>query len=170
MNPVTNPDSLFELMDRLTENSVAITQVAATLGELNSRLNITNNNLEKFTEEIRKTLADHETRIVDVEHNCRKESSWDRAWSRLDNLEQAEMQRVGAKQYEITRINNIEEDIKRGDARLDTIENELKSHLDSSGVKEKIEDKREDRTQEYILFIAGMIGTLVVGYILAKFV
>jgi len=96
MSPTSNPDTLFELMDRLTENSVAITQVTGELSNLNMRLVETNNGLKAFTEEIRKTLKDHEDRIVDVEHNCRRTQDWNRAWSRIECLEQDKQQRVGS--------------------------------------------------------------------------
>jgi len=168
MTPTSNPDTLFELMDRLTENSVAITQVTASLNELNSGLFTTNKNLEKFTDEIKKTLADHEIRIVDVEHNCRKEGNWDRCWNRLDALEQAEMQRVGAKQYELVRMAQIESRLDKGSERIEGLHSQLKSHLDGTEIQEKIEDKQDDRTQEYVIFILGLFGTLVVGYVLAK--
>lgn len=80
------------LMEAISENSVAVTQVTASLSDLNKRL-------EAFTDEIRKTLKDHEERIVDVEHNCRKEVNWQRTWNRLESLEKAEIQRAGAKPY-----------------------------------------------------------------------
>ena len=87
------------LMEAISENSVAVTQVTASLSDLNKRLFETNKRLEAFTGEIRKTLKDHEERIVDVEHNCRKEVNWQRTWNRLESLEKAEIQRAGAKPY-----------------------------------------------------------------------
>jgi DNA repair exonuclease SbcCD ATPase subunit len=165
---LSDPESLFELMDRLTENSVAITQVTAALSELNSRLNVTNQNLEKFTEEIRKTLADHEVRIVDVEHNCRKEPNWDRVWSRLDALEQAEMKRLGAKQFEIQRIDQIETRLDRGAEQIQNLNSQLKSHLDVSQKTDEIEGETGDHNREYILVVISAAIASVSAYILAK--
>ena len=88
------------LMESMAENSVAITQVTGELASLNSRLTEAVKELRLFREEIKKTLADHETRLVGVEHNCLKESNWQRAWNRLEALEKSEMQRCGAKPYE----------------------------------------------------------------------
>ena len=88
------------LMESMAENSVAITQVTGELASLNARLTEAVKELRLFREEIKKTLADHETRLVGVEHNCLKESNWQRAWNRLEALEKSEMQRCGAKPYE----------------------------------------------------------------------
>ena len=87
-------------MESLAENSVAITQVIGELASLNSRLTEAVKELRLFREEIKKTLADHETRLVDVEHNCLREASWNRCWDRIEALEKSEMQRCGAKPYE----------------------------------------------------------------------
>jgi hypothetical protein len=100
MTPTSNPETLYDLMQSITDNSVAVTQVTAELSNLNARLFETNKRLEAFTEEIRKTLKDHEERLVDVEHNCRKVGDWTRCWNRLEALEKSEMQRCGAKPYE----------------------------------------------------------------------
>ena len=99
MAPTNNPDTLFSLMDSLSENSVAITQVTGELASLNARLTEAVKELRLFREEIKKTLSDHEARLVDVEHNCRKEPNWTRCWNRLEALERAELQRSGAKPY-----------------------------------------------------------------------
>lgn len=100
MSPNSNPETIVTLMESLAENSVAITQVTGELASLNARLNEAVKELRLFREEIKKTLADHETRLVGVEHNCLKESNWQRAWNRLEALEKSEMQRCGAKPYE----------------------------------------------------------------------
>ena len=65
-------------MESMAENSVAITQVTGELASLNARLTEAVKELRLFREEIKKTLADHETRLVGVEHNCLKESNWQR--------------------------------------------------------------------------------------------
>lgn len=88
------------LMESMAENSVAITQVTGELASLNSRLTEAVKELRLFREEIKKTLSDHETRLVGVEHNCLREASWNRCWDRLEALEKSEMQRCGAKPYE----------------------------------------------------------------------
>jgi len=100
MSPTSNPETLVTLMESMAENSVAITQVTGELASLNARLTEAVKELRLFREEIKKTLADHETRLVGVEHNCLKESNWQRAWNRLEALEKSEMQRCGAKPYE----------------------------------------------------------------------
>ena len=100
MTPTSNLETLYDLMQSITDNSVAVTQVTGELSNLNARLFETNKRLEAFTEEIRKTLKDHEERIVDVEHNCRRTSDWSRCWNRIEALEKSEMQRCGAKPYE----------------------------------------------------------------------
>lgn len=100
MSPTSNQETLVTLMESLAENSVAITQVTVELASLNSRLTEAVKELRLFREEIKKTLADHETRLVGVEHNCLKESNWQRCWNRLEALEKSEMQRCGAKPYE----------------------------------------------------------------------
>ena len=100
MPPTSNPETLVTLMESLAENSVAITHVTGELASLNARLTEAVKELRLFREEIKKTLADHETRLVGVEHNCLKESNWQRAWNRLEALEKSEMQRCGAKPYE----------------------------------------------------------------------
>ena len=99
-------DSLNDLMQSILDNSVAVTQVTGELSNLNARLFETNKRLEAFTEEIRKTLKDHEERIVDVEHNCRRTSDWSRCWNRIEALEKSELQRTGA-QPVIDRVMNI---------------------------------------------------------------
>lgn len=90
--------------------------------------------------------------------------------ARLRTLEQKPVIPIPCTYHEAheTRLDKIETRLEKGGEKITALETQLKSHLDSSDVKEKISDKKEDRTQEYILFIAGMIGTLVVGYILAK--
>src|SRR5574343_1156296 len=93
-------DSLNDLMQSILDNSVAVTQVTGELSNLNARLFQTNKRLEAFTEEIRKTLKDHEERLVDVEHNCRRPSDWSRCWNRIEAMEKSEMQRCGEKPYE----------------------------------------------------------------------
>ena len=93
-------------MQSILDNSVAVTQVTAELSNLNARLFETNKRLEAFTEEIRKTLKDHEERIVDVEHNCRRTSDWSRCWNRIEALEKSELKRTGA-QPVIDRAMNI---------------------------------------------------------------
>ena len=87
-------------MESLAENSVAITRITGELASLNARLTEAVKELRLFREEIKKTLADHETRLVGVEHNCLKEANWTRCWNRLEALEKSEMQRCGAKPYE----------------------------------------------------------------------
>ena len=87
-------------MESMAENSVAITQVTGELASLNARLTEAVKELRLFREEIKKTLADHETRLVGVEHNCLREANWNRCWDRLEALEKSEMQRCGAKPYE----------------------------------------------------------------------
>ena len=99
-------DSLNDLMQSILDNSVAVTQVTGELSNLNVRLFETNKRLEAFTEEIRKTLKDHEERIVDVEHNCRRTSDWSRCWNRIEALEKSEHKRTGA-QPVIDRVMNI---------------------------------------------------------------
>jgi len=99
-------DSLNDLMQSILDNSVAVTQVTGELSNLNARLFETNKRLEAFTEEIRKTLKDHEERIVDVEHNCRRTSDWSRCWNRIEALEKSEHKRTGA-QPVIDRVMNI---------------------------------------------------------------
>jgi len=99
-------DSLNDLMQSILDNSVAVTQVTGELSNLNARLFETNKRLEAFTEEIRKTLKDHEERIVDVEHNCRRTSDWSRCWNRIEELEKSEHKRTGA-QPVIDRAMNI---------------------------------------------------------------
>ena len=99
-------DSLNDLMQSILDNSVAVTQVTGELSNLNARLFETNKRLEAFTEEIRKTLKDHEERIVDVEHNCRRTNDWSRCWNRIEALEKSELQRTGAQPY-IDRVMNI---------------------------------------------------------------
>ena len=99
-------DSLNDLMQSILDNSVAVTQVAGELSNLNARLFETNKRLEAFTEEIRKTLKDHEERIVDVEHNCRRTSDWSRCWNRIEALEKSEHKRTGA-QPVVDRAMNI---------------------------------------------------------------
>ena len=99
-------DSLNDLMQSILDNSVAVTQVTGELSNLNARLFETNKRLEAFTEEIRKTLKDHEERIVDVEHNCRRTSDWSRCWHRIEALEKSEHKRTGA-QPVIDRVMNI---------------------------------------------------------------
>lgn len=99
-------DSLNDLMQSILDNSVAVTQVTGELSNLNARLFETNKRLEAFTEEIRKTLKDHEERIVDVEHNCRRPSDWTRCWNRIEALEKSELKRNGA-QPTIDRAMNI---------------------------------------------------------------
>jgi len=89
-------DLLNDLMQSILDNSVAFTQVAGELSNLNARLFETNKRLEAFTEEIRKTLKDHEERLVDVEYNCRRPSDWTRCWNRIEALEKSELQRTGA--------------------------------------------------------------------------
>ena len=168
MSPTSNPDTLFELMDRLTENSVAIAQVTATLAELNVRLNVTNQNLEKFTEEIRKTLADHELRIVDVEHNCRKEPNWDRVWNRLDALEQAEQKRLGAKAFEVQRLDHIETRLDKGAEKIEDLKSQLKSHLDVSDKVEQVTGETGDHYREYALVIIGAVLAFGSAFILMK--
>jgi len=100
MSPTSNPETLVTLMESLAENSVAIIRITGELANLNARLTEAVKELRLFREEIKKTLADHETRLVGVEHNCLKESNWQRAWNRLEALEKSEMQRCGAKPYE----------------------------------------------------------------------
>lgn len=99
-------DSLNDLMQSILDNSVAVTQVTGELSNLNARLFETNKRLEAFTEEIRKTLKDHEERLVDVEHNCRRTSDWSRCWNRIEALEKSELQRTGAQPH-IDRVMNI---------------------------------------------------------------
>ena len=99
-------DSLNDLMQSILDNSVAVTQVTGELSNLNARLFETNKRLEAFTEEIRKTLKDHEERIVDVEHNCRRTSDWSRCWNRIEALEKSEYKRTGA-QPVVDRAMNI---------------------------------------------------------------
>jgi len=99
-------DSLNDLMQSILDNSVAVTQVTGVLSNLNARLFETNKRLEAFTEEIRKTLKDHEERLVDVEHNCRRTSDWSRCWNRIEALEKSELQRTGAQPH-IDRVMNI---------------------------------------------------------------
>ena len=99
-------DSLNDLMQSILDNSVAVTQVTGELSNLNARLFETNKRFEAFTEEIRKTLKDHEERIVDVEHNCRRTSDWSRCWNRIEELEKSEHKRTGA-QPVIDRAMNI---------------------------------------------------------------
>ena len=99
-------DSLNDLMQSILDNSVAVTQVTGELSNLNARLFETNKRLEAFTEEIRKTLKDHEERIVDVEHNCRRTNDWSRCWNRIEALEKSELQRTGAQPH-IDRVMNI---------------------------------------------------------------
>ena len=99
-------DLLNDLMQSILDNSVAVTQVTGELSNLNARLFETNKRLEAFTEEIRKTLKDHEERIVDVEHNCRRPSDWSRCWNRIEALEKSELQRTGAQPH-IDRAMNI---------------------------------------------------------------
>ena len=99
-------DSLNDLMQSILDNSVAVTQVTGELSNLNARLFETNKRLEAFTEEIRKTLKDHEERLVDVEHNCRRTNDWSRCWNRIEALEKSELQRTGAQPY-IDRVMNI---------------------------------------------------------------
>ena len=99
-------DSLNDLMQSILDNSVAVTQVTGEMSNLNARLFETNKRLEAFTEEIRKTLKDHEERIVDVEHNCRRPSDWSRCWNRIEALEKSELQRTGAQPH-IDRALNI---------------------------------------------------------------
>lgn len=99
-------DSLNDLMQSILDNSVAVTQVTGELSNLNARLFETNKRLEAFTEEIRKTLKDHEERIVDVEHNCRRTSDWSRCWNRIEALEKSEHKRTGA-QPVVDRAMNI---------------------------------------------------------------
>jgi len=99
-------DSLNDLMQSILDNSVAVTQVTGELSNLNARLFETNKRLEAFTEEIRKTLKDHEERIVDVEHNCRRTSDWSRCWNRIEELEKSEHKRTGA-QPVVDRAMNI---------------------------------------------------------------
>jgi len=106
MTPTSNPETLYDLMQSLIDNSVAVTQVTAELSNLNARLSETNKRLEAFTEEIRKTLKDHEERLVDVEHNCRKVGDWNRCWNRIEALEKSEHKRTGA-QPVIDRAMNI---------------------------------------------------------------
>lgn len=98
--------SLNDLMQSILDNSVAVTQVTGELSNLNARLFETNKRLEAFTEEIRKTLKDHEERLVDVEHNCRRTSDWSRCWNRIEALEKSELQRTGAQPH-IDRVMNI---------------------------------------------------------------
>ena len=100
MPPISNPETLVTLMESLAENSVAITRITGELASLNARLTEAVKELRLFREEIKKTLADHETRLVDVEHNCLREASWNRCWDRIEALEKSEMQRCGAKPYE----------------------------------------------------------------------
>jgi hypothetical protein len=100
MPPTSNPETLVTLMESMAENSVAITQVTGELASLNSRLTEAVKELRLFREEIKKTLSDHENRLVGVEHNCLREASWNRCWDRLEALEKSEMQRCGAKPYE----------------------------------------------------------------------
>lgn len=100
MSPTSHPETLVSLMESLAENSVAITQVTGELASLNARLTEAVTELRLFREEIKKTLSDHEARLVDVEHNCLKEANWTRCWNRLEALEKSEMQRCGAKPYE----------------------------------------------------------------------
>ena len=99
-------DSLNDLMQSILDNSVAVTQVTGELSNLNARLFETNKRLEAFTEEIRKTLKDHEERIVDVEHNCRRTNDWSRCWNRIEALEKSNLKRVGA-QPVVDRVMNI---------------------------------------------------------------
>ena len=99
-------DSLNDLMQSILDNSVAVTQVTGEMSNLNARLFETNKRLEAFTEEIRKTLKNHEERLVDVEHNCRRPSDWSRCWNRIEALEKSELQRTGA-QPVIDRAMNI---------------------------------------------------------------
>lgn len=106
MTPTSNPETLVSLMESLSENSVAITQVTGELANLNMRLTEAVKELRLFREEIKKTLTDHEARLVDVEHNCRKEQNWSRCWDRIEALEQAELKRTGAQPY-ADRIWNI---------------------------------------------------------------
>lgn len=100
MSPTSHPETLVSLMESMAENSVAITQVTGELASLNTRLTEAVKELRLFREEIKKTLSDHETRLVGVEHNCLREASWNRCWDRLEALEKSEMQRCGAKPYE----------------------------------------------------------------------
>ena len=99
-------DSLNDLMQSILDNSVAVTQVTGELSNLNARLFETNKRLEAFTEEIRKTLKDHEERLVDVEHNCRRTNDWSRCWNRIEALEKSELHRTGAQPH-IDRVMNI---------------------------------------------------------------
>ena len=99
-------DSLNDLMQSILDNSVAVTQVTGEMSNLNARLFETNKRLEAFTEEIRKTLKNHEERLVDVEHNCRRPSDWSRCWNRIEALEKSELQRTGAQPH-IDRALNI---------------------------------------------------------------
>ncbi len=100
MSPNSNPETFVTLMESLAENSVAITRITGELASLNARLTEAVKELRLFREEIKKTLSDHEARLVDVEHNCRRPSDWSRCWNRIEALEKSEMQRCGAKPYE----------------------------------------------------------------------
>jgi hypothetical protein len=88
-------DQVIEVMDRLSENSIAVTKVTTELHLLTERLGDVAVELREFRKHVNRTLDDHESRLVDVEHNCRRQGDWNRAWNRIETLEKCETKREG---------------------------------------------------------------------------